>query len=101
MLGFTGLCEFWADPTVPGDDPIRRLLSCTGLTAITKDARGHVHDKSVIIPRDRFFEWLDPDLNDVQHVLDSLPEPTPTPRIVSTRVNSVRNNEPGLTGPAE
>lgn len=53
--------------------------------------------------RDRFAEWLDPDLtdkNDVQPLLDSLPEPTLTPRIVSTRVNSVRNNGPELIEPA-
>lgn len=58
----------------------------------------------VIIPKDRFDEWLDPDLtdkSDVQHLLDSLPEPTLTPRIVSTRVNSVRNNGPELVEPAE
>ncbi|MGX1163501.1 putative SOS response-associated peptidase YedK [Pseudarthrobacter sp. SLBN-100] len=58
----------------------------------------------VIIPRDRFAEWLDPDLtdkNDIQHLLDSLPEPTLTPRIVSPRVNSVRNNGPELIEPAE
>lgn len=58
----------------------------------------------VIIPKDRFAEWLDPDLTDkadVQHLLDSLPEPTLTPRIVSTRANSVRNNGPELIEPAE
>jgi SOS response associated peptidase (SRAP) len=64
----------------------------------------HVHDRSpVIIPRDRFAEWLDPDLTDkadVQHLLDSLPEPTLTPRIVSGRVNSVRNNGPEPLEPA-
>ncbi|WP_307427939.1 SOS response-associated peptidase family protein [Pseudarthrobacter defluvii] len=65
----------------------------------------HVHDRSpVIIPRDRFQEWLDPELSDrrdVQHLLDSLPEPTLVPRIVSPRVNSVRNNGPELIEPAE
>ncbi|WP_308159367.1 SOS response-associated peptidase family protein [Arthrobacter sp. ISL-65] len=64
----------------------------------------HVHDRSpVIIPRDRFAEWLDPDLTDkdeIQHLLDSLPEPTLTPRVVSSRVNSVRNNGPELIEPA-
>jgi putative SOS response-associated peptidase YedK len=47
---------------------------------------------------------LDPDLTDeanIQHLLDSLPEPTLTPRIVSSRVNSVRNNGPELLEPAE
>lgn len=64
-----------------------------------------MHDRSpVIVPRDRFSEWLDPDLTDkadVQHLLDSLPEPALVPRVVSTRVNSVRNNGPELIEPAE
>lgn len=81
------------------------LLSCTVLTTTTQDALGHVHDRSpVIIPRERFGEWLDPDLtdkNDIQRLLDSLPEPTLTPRVVSPRVNSVRNNGPELIEPAE
>ena len=105
LLGFAGLYEFWADPSLPEDDPGRWLLSCTVLTTTTQDALGHVHDRSpVIVPRDRFAEWLDPDLTDkadVQLLLDSLPEPTLVPRIVSTRVNSVRNNGPELIEPAE
>lgn len=105
LLGFAGLYEFWPDPALPEDDPERWLLTCTVLTTVTQDALGHVHDRSpVIIPQDRFAEWLDPDLTDkadVQHLLDSLPEPTLTPRIVSTRVNSVRNNGPELIEAAE
>ena len=100
-----GLYESWADPSVPEDDPARWLLSCRVPTTTTQDALGHVHDRSpVIIPRDRFAEWLDPDLtdkDDIQHLPDSLPEPTLTPRIVSTRVNSVRNTGPELIEPAE
>lgn len=75
------------------------------LTTTAQDALGHVHDRSpVIIPKDRYAEWLDPDLTDkadIQHLLDSLPEPTLIPRVVSTRVNSVRNNGPELIEPAE
>jgi putative SOS response-associated peptidase YedK len=104
LLGFAGLYEWWADPALPKDDPGRWLLSCIVLTTTTQDALGHVHDRSpVIIPADRFADWLNPDLtdkNDIQHLLDSLPEPTLTPRIVSTRVNSVRNNGPELIEPA-
>lgn len=60
MLGFAGLYEWWADPSLPEDDPGRWLLSCTVLTTTTQDALGRVHDGSpVIIPRDRFAEWLD------------------------------------------
>ncbi|MEE2529987.1 SOS response-associated peptidase family protein [Pseudarthrobacter sp. J75] len=80
------------------------MLSCTVLTTTTQDALGHVHDRSpVVLPRNRFAEWLDPhltDKNDVQQLLDSLPEPALTPRIVSERVNSVRNNGPELIQPA-
>lgn len=48
-------------------------------------------------------EWLDPDLtdkNDIQDLLDSLPEPTLTPRIVTTQVNSGHNG-PEFIQPAE
>lgn len=105
LLGFAGLYEFWPDPELPEDDPERWLLTCTVLTTVTQDALGHVHERSpVIIPQDRFAEWLDPDLTDkadIQHLLASLPEPSLTPRIVSSRVNSVRNNGPELIEPAE
>lgn len=66
---------------------------------------GHVHDRSAIfVAHGRFAEWLDPDLTDkdgIQGLLGSLPEPTLTPRIVSPRVNSVRNNGPELIELAE
>ncbi|WP_457973455.1 SOS response-associated peptidase family protein [Arthrobacter sp. D1-17] len=75
------------------------------LTTTINTSGGHVHDRSpVIIPRDHFAEWLDPDLTDnadIQHLLDSLPKPTLTSRIVSDRVNSIRNNGPELLEPTE
>lgn len=105
LLAFAGLYEFWPDPSLPEGDPGKWLLSCTVLTTTINTPGGHVHDRSpVIIPRDRFAEWLDPDLTDkadIQHLLDSLPEPTLTSRIVSDRVNSVRNNGPEPLEPAE
>ena len=51
-----------------------------------------------------FADWLDAgttDKADVHSLLDSVPEPVLTPRIVSDRVNSVRNNGPELLEPAE
>ncbi|GAA3271770.1 SOS response-associated peptidase family protein [Paenarthrobacter aurescens] len=73
---------------------------CTVPITTTQDALGHVHDGSpVIIPEDHFAEWLNPDLTDkadVQHLIKSLPKPMLTPRIVSSRVFSVRNNGPEL-----
>lgn len=105
LLGFAGLYEFWPDPALPEDDPERWMLTCTVLTTTAQDALGHIHERSpVIIPKDRFAEWLDPDLtdkDDIQHLLDSLPDPTLTPCVVSARVSSVRNNGPELIEPAD
>jgi putative SOS response-associated peptidase YedK len=42
LLGFAGLYEWWAEPSLPEDDPERWLLSCTVLTTTTQDALGHV-----------------------------------------------------------
>lgn len=99
-------CMNGGPTTLPEDDPGKWLLSFTVPTTTAQDALGRVHDRSspVTIPRNRYAERLDPDLTDkgdVQHLLDSLPEPTLVPRVVSTRVNSVRNNRPELIEPAE
>jgi putative SOS response-associated peptidase YedK len=105
LLAFAGLYEFWPDPSLPEDDPGRWLLSCTVLTATAHDTLGHVHDRApVIIPPDKYAAWLDPGTTDkeaVQQLLQGIPEPVLTPRIVSDRVNSVRNNGPELIEPAE
>ncbi|WP_406636942.1 SOS response-associated peptidase family protein [Pseudarthrobacter quantipunctorum] len=50
---------------LPEADLERWLLSCTVLTTTIQGALGHVHNRSpVIIPRDRFAEWLNPSLAD-------------------------------------
>jgi putative SOS response-associated peptidase YedK len=104
LLAFAGLYEFWPDPSLPEDDPGKWLLSCTVLTTTAQDTLGHVHERSpVIIPPEMFADWLDPattDKADVQSLLDSVPELVLTPRNVSDRVNSVRNNGPELVKPA-
>lgn len=104
VLAFAGLYEFWPDPSLPEDDPHRWLLSCTVLTTTAHDSLGHVHDRApVIIPPGMYAQWLDPDTTDkekVQEMLDAIPEPVLTPRAVTDRVNSVRNNGPELIEPA-
>ncbi|MBT2523222.1 SOS response-associated peptidase [Arthrobacter sp. ISL-28] len=104
LLAFAGLYEWWPDPSLPEDDPGRWLLSCTILTTTAHDSLGHVHDRSpVIVPADMYADWLDPgttDKADIQQLLDAMPEPVLTPRVVSDRVNSVRNDGPELIEPA-
>ncbi|AFR31099.1 SOS response-associated peptidase family protein [Arthrobacter sp. Rue61a] len=63
LLGFAGLHDFWPAPALPEYGPERWLRTCTVLTTTAQDALGRVHNRSpVIIPKDRFAEWLDPDL---------------------------------------
>ena len=104
LLAFAGRYEFWPDPSLPEDDPQRWLLSCTVLTTTAHDSLGHVHDRApVIIPPGMYARWLDPDTTDkdkVREMLDAIPEPVLTPRVVTDRVNSVRNNGPELIEPA-
>jgi putative SOS response-associated peptidase YedK len=104
LLAFAGLYEWWPDPALPEDDPGRWLLSCTILTTTAHDSLGHVHDRApVIVPRDMYSDWLDPgttDKADIRQLLEAMPEPVLTPRVVSDRVNSVRNDGPELIEPA-
>lgn len=96
MLAFAGLYEYWPDPSLPDGHPEKWLRTCTIITTQATDALGHIHDRTpLIVPSGLYDDWLDPETtgrNEVQHLLEAIPEPKLVPRIVSTRVNSVRNN---------
>ena len=104
-LAFAGLYEFWPDPSLPEDHDHKWLLSFTIITTAASDALGHIHDRTpLIVPPDLYTDWLDPQLTEtsgVQQLLDAIPEPVLTPRVVSREVNSVRNNGPELILPAD
>jgi putative SOS response-associated peptidase YedK len=79
------------------------LLSCT---VITTDAMGefaHVHDRMpLILGAADWDRWLDPDAPAPADLLQSSPDTAVMAmREVSTLVNSVANNGPQLTEPAE
>jgi putative SOS response-associated peptidase YedK len=104
-LAMAGLYEVRPDPDLPEDDPDRWLWTCTIVTTTATDTTGHIHDRSplVIPPGDLLDAWLDPTLDvpdDVQALINSLPEPHLEPYEVSTAVNNVRNNGPHLLEPA-
>jgi putative SOS response-associated peptidase YedK len=105
LIAFAALFENWPDPALPPDHPERWLRTCTILTGPASDALGYIHDRTpVIVPREMWADWLDPETTgeaDVRALIDSMPEPHLTPRIVGTRVNSVRNNGPELIEPAD
>ncbi|MBP3043443.1 SOS response-associated peptidase [Arthrobacter jiangjiafuii] len=104
-LAFAGLYEFWPDPALPEDHEHKWLLSVTIITTEASDALGHIHDRTpLIVPPDMYADWLDPRTTqgtEVQQLLDAMPEPVLTPRVVSPLVNSVRNNGAELILPAD
>ena len=104
-LAFAGLYEYWPDPSLPEDHEHKWLVSFTIITTAASDALGHIHDRTpLIVPQDLYGDWLDPGLTEtaeVQQLLDAVPEPVLTPRVVSSEVNSVRNNGPQLIHPVD
>jgi putative SOS response-associated peptidase YedK len=104
-ISMAGLYELWPNPELPEDHPDRWLWTCTVLTRPATDAAGHIHERSPVILPDTFVDpWLDPGLNDrddVDALLNSIPEPTLELYEVSTAVNSPRNNNPDLLRPVD
>ncbi|WP_420450257.1 SOS response-associated peptidase [Ilumatobacter sp.] len=100
-LAVAGLWTLWKDR----DDPDGRWLqSATVLTTSANETMSAIHDRMpVIVPRDRWAQWLDPDNRDVDTVKDlfaarhdGVLEMHP----VTTDVNDVRNNAAHLVEPA-
>jgi putative SOS response-associated peptidase YedK len=99
-LAFAGLYELWRDPAVAEQDPDSWLWTATIITTSAPDEIGVIHDRMpMIIDRDRWGDWLDPDLSDVADVR-ALLVPAAVSGLhtypVSPMVNSVRNNGPQL-----
>ncbi len=103
-LSFAGLYELWPDPGVPDDDPGKWLWTCTVITRQATDTLGEIHDRCpVVVPADLRAAWLDCTTGDparARRLLDEIPAPLLEPRVVSTAVNSVRNDGPDLIKPA-
>jgi putative SOS response-associated peptidase YedK len=82
-----------------------RLYSCTVVTAPAVGALTEIHERMpLVLPHDRWAEWLDPAREDVTELI----APTPPElvealelRPVSTSVNNVANNGPELLARAE
>jgi putative SOS response-associated peptidase YedK len=101
-LAVAGLWSVWKDPT---DAEGRFLHSATVITTAANDTMRPVHDRMpVILPADRWAEWLDPaneDLDSLQSMLVGCPDELLTMHAVSTEVNNVRNNGAGLVDPID
>jgi putative SOS response-associated peptidase YedK len=102
-LAAAGLYELWRDPARAADDPLRWLWSVTVITRPATDSLGHIHDRCpVLLPADRWDDWLDPSItaaDEVGAMLVHVPEPHLVPREVSRAVGNVANDGPHLVDP--
>jgi putative SOS response-associated peptidase YedK len=98
LFAFAGLTERWNGP----DGPVH---SCAIITTEANELMRGIHDRMpVILEPGDFDAWLDP-ANQETGELKALLRPCPAERMaahpVSTRVNTPKNDEPGLLEPVE
>lgn len=102
-LAMAGLYEFWRPADADPEDPAAWLTTTTLLTTSAPDDTGRIHDRApLMIDAQNYAAWLDPATTDPTEVLDLLVAAAPGPLDaypVSTAVNNVRNNGPGLVDP--
>jgi len=100
-IAFAGLWETWRGPE-RNDEP---LYTCTIITTTANETMAPIHNRMpVILPPERWAEWLDPNMNDTE-ALARLLVPAPPSLLtlypVSTGVNHVRNKGPELILPID
>jgi putative SOS response-associated peptidase YedK len=99
LFAFAGLWERWRDPTG------QWVKSCSILTTSPNAVTSVVHDRMpVILEKDDYDLWLDPGMSDVSAATDLLkPYDARLMRCypVSSRVNSVGNDNEACVAPAE
>lgn len=108
LLLFAGLYEWWRNPAAADDDPNKWLLSSTILTRSSTGALGAIHDRMpVFLDRDLFEEWLDPQEEGSQELIDQIVDGAREVELrishheVDTAVGSVQNDNPQLTASVE
>ena len=98
-FAFAGLWDRWESP----DGAI--IQSCTILTTEPNELVATVHDRMpAIVPPEAYDLWLDPAVHDparVQPLLGPYPADAMKAYPVSARVNSPRDDDPGLIEPLE
>jgi putative SOS response-associated peptidase YedK len=99
-IAFAGLYEFWRDPAVHADDPAAWLTTFTVVTTTAEPGLDVIHDRMpLVLPRDRWDAWLDPEVREPDDVRALVEPPVPgrfLATAVSTRVNAATNNGPEL-----
>jgi putative SOS response-associated peptidase YedK len=103
-LAFAGIYEFWRDSGLHADDPNAWLVTFAVITTAAEPGLDVIHDRMpLVLPSERWSDWLDPQVREQDDVRALIvpPEPGRFAAVpVSTRVNSVRNDGPELLEPA-
>lgn len=101
LMVMAGIYEFWRDKGLGADAPW--LTTCSIITTSATDAVGTLHDRMpMVVRRDAWDAWLDPNLTDADAALRLLSVDAGTDVTVyrvGTQVNSVRNDGPDLVTP--
>lgn len=99
-LVMAGLWDTWRPKDPDADPDAPPLVSCSVLTTASVGPLTEIHDRMpLVLPRELWARWLDPDSEDVTDLLvpPSLDlVATLELRPVSDEVNNVRNNGPSL-----
>jgi putative SOS response-associated peptidase YedK len=100
VLAMAGVWAVWKDPETGLWVPSAAVIT-TGANRLMSS----IHDRMpVLLPREVWDDWLDPELDDTEY-LQTLLEPPPDDVLgmypISTRVNSVSNEGPELLEPIE
>lgn len=108
QFAFAGLWSVWRDPNASREEREAgggTLRSCTIITGEPNDKVRTVHDRMpVMLPRDAWETWLDPEIQDIE-MASKLLVPAPSSYVelhpVSTDVNNVRTNGAHLVDEVE
>lgn len=99
LLGLAGLWDEWLDRTSPGAAPLRTFtILTTGANALARK----FHDRMpVILPRERWRQWLSPQLLpcDAQAMLAPFDESAMLAWPVTPRMNNMRYESPDCATP--
>ncbi|HQU48413.1 MAG TPA: SOS response-associated peptidase [Casimicrobiaceae bacterium] len=95
-FALAGLSERWLGPE---GEP---LDTCTIVTTQANDLLRAVHERMpVIVPPEAYARWLDPSIADPADLLAPYPSAAMRWTPVSTRVGSIRHDDPSLIEPLE
>ena len=105
VVAMAGIYEFWRDREIAdADDPAAWLTTFAVLTTHAEPGLDRIHDRQpVVLEREHWQRWLDPDLVQAEALADLL-DPQPSGRFaaypISRAVSSNRANGPHLLDPA-